>query len=95
LKKTDCCGVSLVDVGWISRTTPNANAERFGRSIKEECLDQLIPIGERHFRRAVTEYVEHYHRERNHQGSRISLSWDHWRSTRQLGCGVGRGWAGC
>ena len=49
---------------------PNANAyaERFVRSIKEECLDRLIPIGERHFRRAITEYVEHYHRERNHQG---------------------------
>ena len=49
---------------------PNANAyaERFVRSIKEECLDRLIPIGERHFRRAVAEYVEHYHGERNHQG---------------------------
>jgi transposase InsO family protein len=49
---------------------PNANAyaERFVRSIKEECLDRLIPVGERHFRRAVAEYVEHYHRERNHQG---------------------------
>jgi transposase InsO family protein len=48
---------------------PNANAfaERFVRSIKEECLDRLIPIGDRHFRRAV-EYVEHYHCERNHQG---------------------------
>jgi hypothetical protein len=38
------------------------------RSIKEECLHRLIPIGDRHFRRAVTEYVEHYHVERNHQG---------------------------
>jgi transposase InsO family protein len=49
---------------------PNANAyaERFVRSIKDECLDRLIPIGARHFRRAVTEYVEHYHGERNHQG---------------------------
>ena len=49
---------------------PNANAyaERFVRSIKEECLDRLIPMGERHFRRAVAEYVEHYHGERNHQG---------------------------
>ena len=49
---------------------PNANAyaERFVRSIKEECLDRLIPIGERHFRRAVVEYVAHYHAERNHQG---------------------------
>ena len=49
---------------------PNANAyaERFVRSIKEECLDRIIPLGERHFRRAITEFVEHYHRERNHQG---------------------------
>ena len=49
---------------------PNANAyaERFVRSINEECLDRLIPIGERHFRRAISEYVSHYHRERNHQG---------------------------
>jgi transposase InsO family protein len=54
----------------ISERAPNANAyaERFVRSIKEECLDWLIPIGERHVRRAVTEYVEHYHVERNHQG---------------------------
>jgi transposase InsO family protein len=49
---------------------PNANAyaERFVRSIKEECLNRLIPIGERHFRRAVAEYVAHCHAERNHQG---------------------------
>jgi len=49
---------------------PNANAyaERFVRSIKEECLDPLIPFGERHHRRAVAEFVAHYHRERNHQG---------------------------
>ena len=26
------------------------------------------PIGERHFRHVITEFVEHYHRERNHQG---------------------------
>jgi putative transposase len=49
---------------------PNAKAyaERFVRSIKEECLDRMIPLGERHFRHALTEFVEHYHRERNHQG---------------------------
>jgi transposase InsO family protein len=49
---------------------PNANAyaERFVRSIKEECLDRMIPLGERHFRRALAEFLEHYHRERNHQG---------------------------
>jgi putative transposase len=49
---------------------PNANAyaERFVRSIKHECLNRVIPFGERHLRRTITEYVEHYHRERNHQG---------------------------
>ena len=54
---------------------PNANAyaERFVRSIKEECLDRIIPLGERHFRHAVAAFVEHYHRERNHQGLRNTL----------------------
>ena len=54
----------------IPERAPNANAyaERFVRSIKKECLDRVIPLGERHFRRIVTEFVEHYHRERNHQG---------------------------
>jgi putative transposase len=46
----------------------NAYAERFVRSIKSECLAQVIPIGEAHLRRAVREYVAHYHGERNHQG---------------------------
>lgn len=46
----------------------NAHAERFVRSIKEECLDRLIPLGEGHFRRAVAQFVTHYRRERNHQG---------------------------
>ena len=46
----------------------NAYAERFVRSAKSECVGQVIPVGERHLRRVVSEYVEHYHRERNHQG---------------------------
>jgi putative transposase len=46
----------------------NAFAERFVRSIKSECLAHVIPLSEGHLRRAVTEYTEHYHRERNHQG---------------------------
>jgi len=46
----------------------NAHAERFVRSVKEECLDRIIPVGERHLRRALAEFVVHYHRERNHQG---------------------------
>jgi transposase InsO family protein len=47
----------------------NAFAERFVRSIKEECLDRMIFFGEASFRHAVTEYVEqHYLHERPHQG---------------------------
>jgi transposase InsO family protein len=46
----------------------NAHAERFVRSIKEECLDRIMPLGGRHFRRALHEYVSHDHLERNHQG---------------------------
>jgi transposase InsO family protein len=46
----------------------NAYAERFVRSIKEECLDRIILFGEASLRRALREYFAHYHTERNHQG---------------------------
>ena len=46
----------------------NAYAERFVLSIRRECLDHFVPLSERHLRTAVTEYVVHYHTERNHQG---------------------------
>jgi hypothetical protein len=50
------------------RRTRTLTQERFVRSIKHECLSRVIPFGERHLRRTIAEYVEHYHRERNHQG---------------------------
>lgn len=46
----------------------NAYAERFVGSIRRECLSRVIPLGERHLRVLVAEYVEHYNLERNHQG---------------------------
>ncbi len=46
----------------------NAYAERLMRSIKEECLERLVLLGEGHRRVVVRQYVEHYHSERNHQG---------------------------
>ncbi len=46
----------------------NAYAERFVLSIRRVCLDRFVPLSERHLRTAVTEYVVHYHTERNHQG---------------------------
>ena len=45
-----------------------AYAERFVRSIKESCLNQMIFFGESSMRKAVQEFVLHYHLERNHQG---------------------------
>ena len=45
----------------------NAYAERYVRTIKEGCLDRMILIGEGSLRRAIGEFVGHYHTERNHQ----------------------------
>jgi hypothetical protein len=46
----------------------NAFAERWVRSVKEECLSKLILFGEGSLRHALDEFIEHFHMERNHQG---------------------------
>lgn len=46
----------------------NAFAERFVLSVKSECLDCIVPLGEAHLRAAVRAFVHHYHEERPHQG---------------------------
>ena len=46
----------------------NAHAERFVRSIKESCLERMILFGEESLRTAISNFVAHYHAERNHQG---------------------------
>ena len=50
--------------------SPNLNsyAERWVRSVKEEALSKLILFGEASLRRALREYLMHFHQERNHQG---------------------------
>ena len=45
----------------------NAYAERWIGSVRRECLARVIPLGERHLRQVVQQYVAHYHQERNHQ----------------------------
>ena len=81
---------------WESAGVRFPRATRLVRSIKEECLDRVIPFGERHFRRTLAEFVEHYHRERNHQGLENELI-DRVRPVGSPSAGfVGvRGWAGC
>jgi putative transposase len=45
----------------------NAHAERFVRTLREECLDWLLILGRRHLERVLREYVDHYNRERPHR----------------------------
>ena len=55
----------------------NAFAERFVLSVKSECLDRIVPLGEAHLRAAIRAFLAHYHEERPHQGlnnERIALT---------------------
>jgi putative transposase len=46
----------------------NAHMERWIQSLRRECLDHFVPVGLRHLDHLVSEYLEHYHRERPNQG---------------------------
>ena len=63
----DAAGVKRVP---LPPRSPNLNAyaERWVRSVKEECLSRLILFGEASLCHALTQYVEHFHHERNPQG---------------------------
>ena len=58
-----------VDALKLPPRSPNLNAfaERWVRSVKEECLSRLILFGEVSLKRALTEFTAHYHTERPHQ----------------------------
>jgi transposase InsO family protein len=65
----------IIDAAGVERVvlpprSPNLNAyaERWVRSVKEECLARLLLFGEKALQHALTEYGTHYHHERNHQG---------------------------
>jgi putative transposase len=59
-----------VDPRALPARSPNLNAyaERWVRSVKEECLSKVILFGESSLRRVLSTYVDHFHAERNHQG---------------------------
>jgi hypothetical protein len=52
----------------------NAFAERWVRSVKQECLSKMILFGEGPLLRVLTEYGRHYHHKRNHRGKAIGCS---------------------
>jgi putative transposase len=64
----------LADAGIESAKLPprspnlHSYAERFVRTIKESCLERMILFGEGALRNSIHQFLEHYHRERNHQG---------------------------
>jgi transposase InsO family protein len=63
----ESAGIELVP---LPPKSPNLNAyaERFVLTVKSECLWRLLVFGEEGLWCAVTEHIEHYHTERNHQG---------------------------
>lgn len=54
---------------------PNANAfaERWVRTVRQECLDQIIVLNQAHLRRVLNEFVLHYNTARPHQGLQQQL----------------------
>src|SRR5205814_867786 len=73
----------------------NAYAERWVRSVKEDCLSKIVLFGERSLRRALDEYVEHYHAERNHQGKGNVLLFPRDANIHREPCNVASDWEGC
>ncbi len=63
----------------------NAFAERWVKSVKDDCLSKLILLGESSLRRALKHYLIHYHEERNHQGKGNILLFP---STQEVRCHV-------
>jgi len=48
----------------------NATCERFLGSVRRECLDHVLVLGEAHLRRVLREYVAYFNQDRPHQGLR-------------------------
>jgi putative transposase len=50
----------------------NAVAERFVRTVRNECLDWLLVVNRQHLERAVAVFVDHYNRHRPHRALGLS-----------------------
>jgi hypothetical protein len=59
--------VGLIRIGCSSRSMPTRSRSDSSESIRAECLDLMIFLGEASLQRALKEFIRHYHHERNHQ----------------------------
>jgi transposase InsO family protein len=59
-------GIEIVDIPYRA-SNANAHAERWVRTVREDCLDKVIILNERHLRRTLNEYVAPYNARRPHQ----------------------------
>jgi len=64
----------------------NAHLERFFGALKSECLERMIFFGENMFRKAIRQFLEHFHAERNHQGLDNQII----QPVDEVGCGEGQ-----
>jgi transposase InsO family protein len=51
----------------------NAYAERFVRTVREECLDWTLVLGRHHLEAILRDYVRHYNQHRPHRGIRLQV----------------------
>ena len=77
--------------------SPNLNAftERWVRSVKEECLSKVIVLGEASLQRALREFVEYFHTERNHQGKSNVILFHPASQAVTAWCDAESDWEGC
>jgi len=62
----------MVDVRQ-SGGSPNAYAERWVRTARQECLDLLLVVSRRHLERILRRYVRHYNAARPHRGLSLMM----------------------
>ena len=59
-------GIRIVETP-VRAPQANANAERFARTVRGECLDWLLILNRRHLERVLRVFVEHYNTQRPHR----------------------------